>query len=190
MESGLQQGPNLVPLNRPASRNAGRIWVLLWDKSLADAKPAPAEPAERPGRAQNTGSGKPARWQTQPVGESVRELVCLLCFPFTTAEPSKSQTRKPKCGKGTHCSRNAYMLVYRLQTREKSLTVEVPGKGALTLLAFPSLLMMLRDSQESGLCSKHLLLPGRFKGTIWQLGVTTWVICRKTLQFPQHLKSY
>ncbi|KAM4646642.1 ubiquitin carboxyl-terminal hydrolase 48 isoform 6-T6 [Amazona ochrocephala] len=43
------------------------------------------------------------------------------------AEPSKSQTRKPKCGKGTHCSRNAYMLVYRLQTREKSLTVEVPA---------------------------------------------------------------
>lgn len=52
--------------------------------------------------------------------------VLLLC---PTAEPSKSQTRKPKCGKGTHCSRNAYMLVYRLQTREKSLTVEVPGKG-------------------------------------------------------------
>uniref|UniRef100_A0A8C3T7C2 Ubiquitin carboxyl-terminal hydrolase 48 n=1 Tax=Chelydra serpentina TaxID=8475 RepID=A0A8C3T7C2_CHESE len=44
------------------------------------------------------------------------------------AEPSKSQTRKPKCGKGTHCSRNAYMLVYRLQTREKSLTAEVPSK--------------------------------------------------------------
>ncbi|KAJ7426495.1 Ubiquitin carboxyl-terminal hydrolase 48 [Willisornis vidua] len=43
------------------------------------------------------------------------------------AEPSKSQTRKPKCGKGTHCSRNAYMLVYRLQAREKSLTVEVPA---------------------------------------------------------------
>ncbi|XP_064381763.1 ubiquitin carboxyl-terminal hydrolase 48 isoform X1 [Dromaius novaehollandiae] len=43
------------------------------------------------------------------------------------AEPSKSQTRKPKCGKGTHCSRNAYMLVYRLQTREKSPTVEVPA---------------------------------------------------------------
>ncbi|XP_074017786.1 ubiquitin carboxyl-terminal hydrolase 48 isoform X3 [Numenius arquata] len=43
------------------------------------------------------------------------------------AEPSKAQTRKPKCGKGTHCSRNAYMLVYRLQTREKSLTVEVPA---------------------------------------------------------------
>ncbi|XP_048182262.1 ubiquitin carboxyl-terminal hydrolase 48 isoform X2 [Corvus hawaiiensis] len=43
------------------------------------------------------------------------------------AEPSKSQTRKPKCGKGTHCSRNAYMLVYRLQAREKSLAVEVPA---------------------------------------------------------------
>ncbi|KAM8796251.1 ubiquitin carboxyl-terminal hydrolase 48 [Eudromia elegans] len=43
------------------------------------------------------------------------------------AEPSKSQTRKPKCGKGTHCSRNAYMLVYRLQTREKAPAVEVPA---------------------------------------------------------------
>uniref|UniRef100_A0A2K5PIN9 ubiquitinyl hydrolase 1 n=1 Tax=Cebus imitator TaxID=2715852 RepID=A0A2K5PIN9_CEBIM len=44
------------------------------------------------------------------------------------AEPSKSQTRKPKCGKGTHCSRNAYMLVYRLQTQEKpNTTVQVPA---------------------------------------------------------------
>nr|XP_011741967.1 ubiquitin carboxyl-terminal hydrolase 48 isoform X4 [Macaca nemestrina] len=44
------------------------------------------------------------------------------------AEPSKSQTRKPKCGKGTHCSRNAYMLVYRLQTQEKPNTaVQVPA---------------------------------------------------------------
>ncbi|XP_029422055.1 ubiquitin carboxyl-terminal hydrolase 48 isoform X9 [Nannospalax galili] len=44
------------------------------------------------------------------------------------AEPSKSQTRKPKCGKGTHCSRNAYMLVYRLQTHEKTnTTVQVPA---------------------------------------------------------------
>uniref|UniRef100_A0A674KFZ2 Ubiquitin carboxyl-terminal hydrolase 48 n=1 Tax=Terrapene triunguis TaxID=2587831 RepID=A0A674KFZ2_9SAUR len=46
-------------------------------------------------------------------------------------EPSKSQTRKPKCGKGTHCSRNAYMLVYRLQTREKSLTAEIPKVNLL-----------------------------------------------------------
>uniref|UniRef100_A0A673TWW9 Ubiquitin carboxyl-terminal hydrolase 48 n=1 Tax=Suricata suricatta TaxID=37032 RepID=A0A673TWW9_SURSU len=44
------------------------------------------------------------------------------------AEPSKSQTRKPKCGKGTHCSRNAYMLVYRLQTQERPTTiVQVPA---------------------------------------------------------------
>ncbi|XP_028920775.1 ubiquitin carboxyl-terminal hydrolase 48 isoform X6 [Ornithorhynchus anatinus] len=44
------------------------------------------------------------------------------------AEPSKSQTRKPKCGKGTHCSRNAYMLVYRLQTQEKpNMAVQVPA---------------------------------------------------------------
>uniref|UniRef100_A0A8C2SFW2 Ubiquitin carboxyl-terminal hydrolase 48 n=1 Tax=Capra hircus TaxID=9925 RepID=A0A8C2SFW2_CAPHI len=44
------------------------------------------------------------------------------------AEPSKSQTRKPKCGKGTHCSRNAYMLVYRLQTQERpSTTIQVPA---------------------------------------------------------------
>ncbi|XP_052547662.1 ubiquitin carboxyl-terminal hydrolase 48 isoform X3 [Tympanuchus pallidicinctus] len=43
------------------------------------------------------------------------------------AEPSKSQTRKPKCGKGTHCSCNAYMLVYRQQIWENSLTVEVPA---------------------------------------------------------------
>uniref|UniRef100_A0A674KBW0 Ubiquitin carboxyl-terminal hydrolase 48 n=1 Tax=Terrapene triunguis TaxID=2587831 RepID=A0A674KBW0_9SAUR len=50
------------------------------------------------------------------------------------AEPSKSQTRKPKCGKGTHCSRNAYMLVYRLQTREKSLTAEIPSKYATDYL--------------------------------------------------------
>ncbi|XP_015268118.1 PREDICTED: ubiquitin carboxyl-terminal hydrolase 48 isoform X3 [Gekko japonicus] len=42
-------------------------------------------------------------------------------------EPSKAQARKPKCGKGVYRSRNAYMLVYRLQTREKSLTVEIPA---------------------------------------------------------------
>ncbi|XP_070812409.1 ubiquitin carboxyl-terminal hydrolase 48 isoform X3 [Pituophis catenifer annectens] len=42
-------------------------------------------------------------------------------------EPSKSQSRKPKCGKGIYRSRNAYMLVYRLQSREKSLAVELPA---------------------------------------------------------------
>ncbi|XP_055987291.1 ubiquitin carboxyl-terminal hydrolase 48-like isoform X1 [Sorex fumeus] len=36
--------------------------------------------------------------------------------------PVSSRFRKPKCDKGTHCSRNAYMLVYRLQTQEKPMT--------------------------------------------------------------------
>ncbi|EHB07082.1 Ubiquitin carboxyl-terminal hydrolase 48 [Heterocephalus glaber] len=44
------------------------------------------------------------------------------------AEPSKSQTCRLKCGKGTHCSQNAYMLVYGLQSQEKpNWTVEVPA---------------------------------------------------------------
>ncbi|XP_037346646.2 ubiquitin carboxyl-terminal hydrolase 48 isoform X2 [Pungitius pungitius] len=47
------------------------------------------------------------------------------------AETVKSQTRKPKCIKGYHCSRNAYMLVYKVQEEENtdhSLTnVEVPA---------------------------------------------------------------
>ncbi|KAJ3602666.1 hypothetical protein NHX12_030415, partial [Muraenolepis orangiensis] len=34
------------------------------------------------------------------------------------AETVKSQTRKPKCSKGYHCSRNAYMLVYKVQEEE------------------------------------------------------------------------
>lgn len=110
---------------------------FLWDAVSVRAKPSAWQNEAWQGAA---GRGKPARWQTHPVnGEWVSEFGCLLCFTFcTAAEPSKSQTRKPKCGKGTHCSRNAYMLVYRLQTREKSLTVEVPGKRALALLASPS----------------------------------------------------
>ncbi|XP_075461958.1 ubiquitin carboxyl-terminal hydrolase 48 isoform X1 [Ascaphus truei] len=44
------------------------------------------------------------------------------------AEPSKTQTRKPKCGKGIHCSRNAYMLVYRLKIEDRQeVTFEVPA---------------------------------------------------------------
>ncbi|XP_042262689.1 ubiquitin carboxyl-terminal hydrolase 48 isoform X1 [Thunnus albacares] len=47
------------------------------------------------------------------------------------AETVKSQTRKPKCSKGYHCSRNAYMLVYKLQEEESSdpsrTIVEVPA---------------------------------------------------------------
>ncbi|XP_072571838.1 ubiquitin carboxyl-terminal hydrolase 48 isoform X3 [Paramormyrops kingsleyae] len=43
---------------------------------------------------------------------------------------AKSQTRKPKCSKGYHCSRNAYMLVYKQQTEGDSnekITEEVPA---------------------------------------------------------------
>uniref|UniRef100_A0A8C1VWP7 Ubiquitin carboxyl-terminal hydrolase 48 n=1 Tax=Cyprinus carpio TaxID=7962 RepID=A0A8C1VWP7_CYPCA len=46
------------------------------------------------------------------------------------AETAKSQTRKPKCSKGYHCSRNAYMLVYKQQTEEIEQTetiIEVPA---------------------------------------------------------------
>lgn len=48
-----------------------------------------------------------------------------------TAETVKvSQTRKPKCSRGDHCSRNAYMLVYKRQREEgdsKETNVDVPG---------------------------------------------------------------
>ncbi|XP_055040439.1 ubiquitin carboxyl-terminal hydrolase 48 isoform X1 [Misgurnus anguillicaudatus] len=40
------------------------------------------------------------------------------------AETAKSQTRKPKCSKGYHCSRNAYMLVYKRQMGEENQTEE------------------------------------------------------------------
>ncbi|KAJ8367378.1 hypothetical protein AAFF_G00320470 [Aldrovandia affinis] len=47
------------------------------------------------------------------------------------AETVKSQTRKPKCRKGYHCSRNAYMLVYKRQVedsaKEKENNIEVPA---------------------------------------------------------------
>ncbi|XP_024124928.1 ubiquitin carboxyl-terminal hydrolase 48 isoform X3 [Oryzias melastigma] len=47
------------------------------------------------------------------------------------AEAVKSQSRKPKCSKGYHCSRNAYMLVYKVQAEEhlepSETSVEVPA---------------------------------------------------------------
>ncbi|XP_075869327.1 ubiquitin carboxyl-terminal hydrolase 48 isoform X1 [Nelusetta ayraudi] len=47
------------------------------------------------------------------------------------AETLKSQARKPKCSKGYHCSRNAYMLVYKVQDETHSdpsgAVVEVPS---------------------------------------------------------------
>uniref|UniRef100_A0A3P8WKN3 Ubiquitin carboxyl-terminal hydrolase 48 n=1 Tax=Cynoglossus semilaevis TaxID=244447 RepID=A0A3P8WKN3_CYNSE len=48
------------------------------------------------------------------------------------AEPVKSPTRKPKCNKGYHCSRNAYMLVYKIQ-EEQNLD---PSKNNIKLPAF------------------------------------------------------
>lgn len=53
---------------------------------------------------------------------------CLSC----AAEAVKSPSRKPKCSKGYHCSRNAYMLVYKVQADEhpdlSETSVEVPGE--------------------------------------------------------------
>ncbi|XP_011473515.1 ubiquitin carboxyl-terminal hydrolase 48 isoform X1 [Oryzias latipes] len=47
------------------------------------------------------------------------------------AEAVKSPSRKPKCSKGYHCSRNAYMLVYKVQADEhpdlSETSVEVPA---------------------------------------------------------------
>uniref|UniRef100_A0A8C5PKN7 Ubiquitin carboxyl-terminal hydrolase 48 n=1 Tax=Leptobrachium leishanense TaxID=445787 RepID=A0A8C5PKN7_9ANUR len=44
------------------------------------------------------------------------------------AEQSKTPARKPKCAKGIHCSRNAYMLVYKLKSsRTDAVTFEVPA---------------------------------------------------------------
>ncbi|KAM8927094.1 ubiquitin carboxyl-terminal hydrolase 48 isoform 3-T3 [Pelodytes ibericus] len=51
----------------------------------------------------------------------------LLGIEEDLAEQSKTPARKPKCAKGIHCSRNAYMLVYRLKTDKiEEVTFEVP----------------------------------------------------------------
>lgn len=59
-------------------------------------------------------------------------LSVLVAHPGLPAETVKSQTRKPKCTKGSHCSRNAYMLVYKVQEEQCSdscrTSVEVPGE--------------------------------------------------------------
>lgn len=61
------------------------------------------------------------------------------CHYSLLAETVKSQTRKPKCSKGYHCSRNAYMLVYKVQEEENTdpttNNVEVPG-GYLQMFCF------------------------------------------------------
>lgn len=62
-------------------------------------------------------------------------VVFLLYSTCFLAETVKSQTKKPKCSKGYHCSRNAYMLVYKVQQEESSgpirTNVEVPGVSIL-----------------------------------------------------------
>lgn len=59
------------------------------------------------------------------------------------AETVKTQSRKPKCSKGYHCSRNAYMLVYKRQSKEVT-------DPALTSVEVPALLQRLveRDNRK------------------------------------------
>ncbi|XP_046881720.1 ubiquitin carboxyl-terminal hydrolase 48 isoform X1 [Hypomesus transpacificus] len=54
------------------------------------------------------------------------------------AETVKTQARKPKCSKGYHCSRNAYMLVYKCQEEE----VTDPSQ---TIVQVPAILQRLVD---------------------------------------------
>lgn len=66
------------------------------------------------------------------TASSVLFFLFIFFPPCFSAETVKSQTRKPKCTKGYHCSRNAYMLVYKVQAEQSSDScrtgVEVPGK--------------------------------------------------------------
>lgn len=139
---GSEQAPKFSPFDLP--RKAGEIQGFLWDTVLSHAKPS----AWHRGLAQGSWLGG----KLIPLMEDQGRSSCVAeVLPFVpAAEPSKSQTRKPKCGKGTHCSRNAYMLVYRLQAREKSLTVEVPGES----LGDPSPPAMLQVGQELEFCLK------------------------------------
>ncbi|KAM6980044.1 ubiquitin carboxyl-terminal hydrolase 48 isoform 2-T3 [Aplochiton taeniatus] len=57
------------------------------------------------------------------------------------AETVKSQARKPKCSKGYHCSRNAYMLVYKCQEEEE----EENSESAKTNVEVPAFLQRLVD---------------------------------------------
>ncbi|XP_013885848.1 ubiquitin carboxyl-terminal hydrolase 48 isoform X1 [Austrofundulus limnaeus] len=57
------------------------------------------------------------------------------------AETVKSQSRKPKCSKGYHCSRNAYMLVYKIQEDENS-------SNSITKVEVPAFLQRLVDQDN------------------------------------------
>lgn len=135
--------------------------------------------------AQRPGTGKLTGWQTHPLMEDQGRSSCVAeVLPFvSTAEPSKSQTRKPKCGKGTHCSRNAYMLVYRLQAREKSLTVQVPGESP----GNPACSAVLQVGQEVELCLKSF----SGLGSCWSLsalvpGWESWRRPQRDLRTPSN----
>lgn len=72
------------------------------------------------------------RWSNECHKRSrcVIRLHSLKWFFCLSAETGKAQTRKPKYSKGSHCSRNAYMLVYKRQEEQMDQTqtsVEVPG---------------------------------------------------------------
>ncbi|XP_055364877.1 ubiquitin carboxyl-terminal hydrolase 48 isoform X6 [Betta splendens] len=77
------------------------------------------------------------------------------------AETVKSQTRKPKCSKGYHCSRNAYMLVYKVQEAETSDSsrniVEVPG-GPYEFIPLEWLKKWLDDSTATKEIDNSLFL--------------------------------
>jgi len=66
------------------------------------------------------------------------KVVLSTWFSCSLAETVKSQSRKPKCSKGYHCSRNAYMLVYKVQEEESSdpssNNVQVPGELYIHML--------------------------------------------------------
>lgn len=73
--------------------------------------------------------------QRPECAQCLCQLLLIVSFSLNSwslAETVKSQTRKPKCSKGYHCSRNAYMLVYKVQEEESSdpsrAIVEVPCK--------------------------------------------------------------
>lgn len=110
---------------------------------------------------------------------TVRKLTALsvlVAHPGLPAETVKSQTRKPKCTKGSHCSRNAYMLVYKVQEEQCSdscrTSVEVPGEQVAPQpqASKPSLLTSLRC------CGLQLFFRGWWTKTTTNLrsGAVRW----------------
>uniref|UniRef100_A0A3P9GZH0 Ubiquitin carboxyl-terminal hydrolase 48 n=1 Tax=Oryzias latipes TaxID=8090 RepID=A0A3P9GZH0_ORYLA len=80
------------------------------------------------------------------------------------AEAVKSPSRKPKCSKGYHCSRNAYMLVYKVQAEENldpsETSVEVPGDFCLQEMVGKTVPQMFILRKGSILKNNNPLLVG------------------------------